>query len=295
MDLEQLRTFVAVADCGSFAAAANRLGHPKSTVAKRIGQLERSLEITLLERGQRTMRLTNEGNDLLNPARDLLSNAEEVREAARTKAGRLAGSIRISVPTLLGQTVMPSVLGRFAEQHPAVNLGVVADDRYVDVVADGYDCAVRVGPGTDSTLIRRKLSHSTLILVASKLYVDAGGIGHPKAVENLRTIGFAPGSASETWTLSRGLTKVEVKTAPRLSFRSLPAIVALLDMYPAVALLPTFLVCQKVLDGELIRVCPEWQGECHDISLVYPKKERMPPRVRALIEHLAVEFSELAF
>jgi DNA-binding transcriptional LysR family regulator len=293
MDLEQLRTFVAVADCGSFAGAASRLGHPKSTVAKRIGQLERSLGITLLERGQRTMRLTSEGNDMLNPARELLSSAEEVREAARTKGERIAGSIRISVPTLLGQTILPSALGRFADQHPAVNLSVVAEDRYVDVVADGYDFAIRIGPGTDSSLIRRKLSQSTLILVASKSYAHAGIIEHPEAIEQLETIGFVTGAAPETWALSGGLTKVEVRPAPRLSFRNLPAIVALLDTYAAVALLPTFLVGQKVRVGELIRVCPDWRGDCHEISLVYSKKERMPLRVRALIEHLASDFGDL--
>lgn len=293
MELDQLRTFVAVADSGSLAGAARRLDHPKSTVAKRLGQLERSLGVRLLERGRRAVRLTDEGRDILGPARSLLVNAEEVEAAARLKAGSLVGRIRVSVPTLLGQTILPQMLGRFAGQNRAISLNVVAEDRYVDVVADGYDCAIRLGEGNDVTLTRRKLAQSTLILVAASQYAEAANIDHPRSIEELETIGFQPRSSHHIWPLRNGSETFELRPNCRLSIGSLPAIVSILEGYPAVAILPRFLVREKLRTGEFLRVCPGWQGECHDISVVFSTKDNMPPRIRAFVEHLVSEFKSL--
>ena len=293
MDLDQLRTFVAIADCGSFAAAARRLDNPKSTVAKRLGQLEHSLGVRLTERGRRTIRLTDEGRDVLGPARNVLANAEEVEAAARLKAGSLVGRIRVSVPTLLGQTILPPMLGKFAREHPAINLNVVAEDRYVDVVADGYDCAIRLGMGTDGTLMRRKLAQSTLILVAPAHYVEAANIEHPRSIEKLEAIGFEPRSSLHLWPLSKGSETFELKPNCRLSIGNLPAIVSMMESHGAVALLPEFLVREQLSNGKYVRVCPDWRGERHDACVVFSSKDNMPPRIRAFVEHLAHEFGGL--
>lgn len=293
MDLDQLRTFVAVADCGSFAAAARRLDNPKSTVAKRLGQLEQSLSVRLVERGRRAVRLTDEGRDILGPARNVLANAEEVEAAARLKTGSLVGRIRVSVPTLLGQTILPAMLGKFAREHPAISLDVVAEDRYVDVVADGYDCAVRLGTGADGTLIRKKLAQSTLILVAPAHYLEAASIEHPRWIEKLETIGFEPRSSQHLWPLSNGSETFELKPNCRLSIGSLPAIVGVMESHAAVALLPEFLVREQLNSGKHVRVCPDWRGERCDISVVFSSKDNMPPRIRAFVDHLAHAFGGL--
>ena len=290
MDIEQLRSFVAVADSGSLAGAARRLDHPKSTVAKRIGQLERSLAMTLIERGRRGVSITDEGHGLLGPAREVIEKADEVEAAARAKAGVLAGRIRLSVPTLLGQTMLPAMLGRFAEANPAVSLEIIAEDRYIDVGAEGYDCAVRLGPGTDSSLLRRKLGESTLALVAHRDYAEALRCSHPSDIERLETIGFAARQSDEVWMLRCGTRAFKLRPRSRLSVTSLPAILNLLHSYRAVALLPTFLLQRRPNAGVLARVCPDWQGDSHDITVVFPAKAYMPPRLRAFVDHLVREF-----
>lgn len=293
MDLEQLRSLLAIADGGSLSEAARRLDHPKSSVVKRIGQLERDLGVRLLDRGQRQVRLSDSAQNLLAQARDIVARAEDLALAARTRSGSTAGRLRLSVPTLLGQTLLPAMLGRFAGSHAQVELTISAEDRYVDLVAEGFDCAIRMGPGTDPALVRRKLATSTLVLVASPALAAAAGASHPAELDGVNAIGFDAEPGAHAWRLRSGTQHHDLDANVRLTYRSLPAIAQLLKSHPAVAMLPKFLVQQQILGGELLHVCPAWQGESHDISIMFASREYLPDRLRRLIDHLVEEFREL--
>jgi len=293
LDIEELRTLVTIADTGSLAGAARRLGHPKSTVAKRVAQLERRLDTRLLERGPRAIRLTDECARLLEPARDIIARADELWLIVRHPSDHVSGPLRISVPTLLGSTLFPPVLARFVSSYPSVDLSVTAEDRYVDLVADGYDCAIRLGPGHDPDVTRRRLGASSLILVAHPDYAEAADAAHPRQLDALDAIAFEAKAGNTIWNLKRGEEAFSLRPKVRLSFRNLPAIAQMLKTFSAVALLPQFLVEEDIRARRLVRVCPGWQGDQHDISVVFSSRSHMPRRLRVFVDHLAAEFREL--
>ena len=292
LDLTQLAALVAIAEHGSLAEAARRTSNPKSTISKRLEQLENALGIRLVERTQRTVRLSDDGVALVSQARALIADAQSIEAGMKDRSGRLEGRIRLSVPVLLGQTLLPPILGRFASLHPLVEIEVVPEDRYVDLVAEGLDCAIRLGAGQDGQLIQRKLAQSTLLLVAPSRYGEAQAVKTPAEIEHLQTIGFGVAASPEMWSLHRGTYTVELRPSSRLRFAGLPAIVSALEVYDAVALLPGFLVDGALRSGELIRVCPDWHGDRHDIAIVFPSRRHLPARVRALVDALVREFAE---
>jgi LysR family transcriptional regulator, regulator for bpeEF and oprC len=293
LDLLQLDALIAVADCGSLAKAARRTGHPKSTLSKRLEQLENTLGVRVLERAQRAVRLNDDGAALVAEARTLIEQARSIEAGMKDRSGRLDGRIRISVPVLLGQTLLPPILGRFASNHPLVDIEVVPEDRYVDLVSDGFDCAIRLGPGRDGDLIRRKLAQSALVMVAPASYREALVLRQPAEIAGLETIGFGSSAQPEVWNLYRGTETVSVVPQSRLRLANLPAILAALAGYDAIALLPHFLVSSRLASGELVRVCPDWLGDRYDIAVVFPSRRYVPARVRALIEMLVEETGRL--
>src|SRR4051794_20003325 len=157
MDLNAVRDFLIVAEHGSYAEAGRVLGLPKSTLSRRVAALEQSLGVRLMERNSRRLRLTPEGDELRERAASLVTALADLEEQVRPGNAPLKGRLRISVPVLLGYTVLGRIAARFAAAHPEVVLEAVVDDRKVDLLREGFDAAVRVNPTPDSLLSGRLL------------------------------------------------------------------------------------------------------------------------------------------
>lgn len=166
MDLDALTFFHLVVTTGGFGRAARASGRPKATLSRRVADLEASLGLRLLERGSGSLRLTEEGRALLANTQDALADLAAAETQLRGRHAGLRGRLRVSVPLLLGTDAMGELAARFLALHPEVRLEVVAQDRYVDLIQEGYDVAIRVNPQADDELVGRCFLRDTLLLVA---------------------------------------------------------------------------------------------------------------------------------
>jgi DNA-binding transcriptional LysR family regulator len=182
-DLTDIETFVSVARSGSFAGAARNLGLSPAMVGRRIQALENRHGVRLIERTTRAQRLTEMGENFLGRAETLLEAAGELDELTRSTAGSLSGRLRISGPTTLGIKRLPPILAGFTERHPYIVIEMVLSDRRVDLIADGFDLAVRIGELRDSTMVARRVGTYRFAVCASPDYLARHGT--PRTPEEL--------------------------------------------------------------------------------------------------------------
>lgn len=211
MDLEELQTFVEVADAGGVTPAARRLGISKSIVSRRLARLEADLGVQLLARTTRGAALTEAGNTF----RDYAARASAEMEAAREAilpAGELRGRLRIALPLSFGPSHLAPVLARLAVEHPRLHVHTCYSDRFVDLIAEGYDCAIRIGYLPDSNLIARRVGPIYGKLVASPDYIRARGA--PETPDDLLAH-EALMQGTESWHFLDGAKTVSVKAQGR--------------------------------------------------------------------------------
>ncbi len=201
MDLEDLQTFVAVADAGGVSPGARRLGVSKSIVSRRLFRLEEHLGVQLVSRTTRGAALTEAGVTFRDHAARVCSEIDVAREAI-LPAGDLYGQLRIAAPLSFGTTHLAPVFAELARRHPLLNVHTCYSDRFVDIVGEGFDCAVRVGYLNDSNLIARRIGPILGRLVASPAYIKEHG--EPETPEGLlRHQALMQGT--ETWHFVDGL------------------------------------------------------------------------------------------
>lgn len=295
MNLAELRDFVRVIRAGSFAAAAETSGVPRSTLSKRIQMLEASLELRLIERSTRKLRLTSDGELLLGRASRLIAEADDLERLMRTRNDKPQGLLRVSVPVMLGQELMGQVAAAYTRRWPKTRIEVVLTDSRSDLIEEGFDCAIRIGPLTDSDLVTKRLAWSRTILVASPRIV--AGRALPESPHELRdwpTISFAPQGRPVDWNLERDGQKLHLHLQSAVMLGSLHAVreAALAD--GGVALVPAWNVRNAIADGGLVQLLADWRGPRSGIHLVYPSQRHPSARLRAFIEILESSFRETA-
>lgn len=166
MDLGLLADFNLVASEGGFGKASRASGRPKATLSRRVRALEETLGVRLFERGARRLKLTEEGRALLERTSALLAEILEVGQCLTEGSLQPRGKLRVSVPLLIGQSMLGRLAAEFCRRYPDVELEVIAEDRYVDVVDEGYDVVVRANPRADASLVGRRIARETLVVVA---------------------------------------------------------------------------------------------------------------------------------
>ena len=190
MDLIGLANFVLVARHGGFGKAARATGRPKATLSRRVADLEASLGMRLLERGARTLKLTEEGQALHQRAGALLTELDETASAIAAGGGRPQGRLRISAPLLFSQTAMGKLAASFALKFPQVKLEVTTEDRAVDMVEEGYDLVIRVNPDPDNNLVGRVFLRDRLVVVAP------AGLNYPSGTVVVPVVVRGPSGSS---------------------------------------------------------------------------------------------------
>ncbi len=219
MDLSALADFDLVATHGGFGKASRSSGRAKATLSRHIMELELSLGIRLIERGARTLRLTEEGAALYERTHGLLADLAEAGAAASSGLTTPRGTLRISAPVLFAHTLMGALAAEYTKAYPDVRLDIRAEDRKIDLVEDGYDIAIRVNPHPDSTLVGRCFARDRMLLVAPdglrRPRRTAGGIPDIPAVVLSSAFDQGP------WTFQEGKTTRTVNPVPRLILSSL--------------------------------------------------------------------------
>ena len=291
LDIEALESIVAVARAGSISAAARIMGQPKQSVSRRLLALEAQLGVRLLERTTRALHLTAEGHALCDRAERILADLTETQQVIAERAHEPEGPLRVSGPMLLGQTLLGTVVAEYCTRYPKVDLDVELSDRKVDLVEEGIDVAIRVGPVLDTSLIARLLATSELILVASPSYLASHGTPvEPSDLRNHSAVVAPSRSVAPDWLLERGRQRVASSARRCCRVSSLKLAVDVVAAGTGIAMVPAFMTSTGIERGDLVRVLSDWHGGVSEINVVHVSRRLVAPRLRVFIDVLVEKF-----
>jgi DNA-binding transcriptional LysR family regulator len=286
--IQQMSSFVAVVDAGSFIGAAQATGASKAAVSRHVGELERRLDVRLLNRTTRRLSLTEEGRMFFERAKELLESIDEAESLLTLRAGEPRGTVRVNAPLTFGALHLAPLWGPFADANPQVSLDITLGDRVVDLVDEGYDLAIRITAIPDSTLIARKLASTRVVLCASPAYLAKRGVpAHPHELAQHAVISYSYWSTRDEWHFSGPDGAVSVRIGPRIHTNNGDTCrrAALADQ--GFILQPDFIVGEDLRRGDLVEVMPSYRSIELGIYAVYPSRKHLPLKTRRLIEHLS--------
>jgi DNA-binding transcriptional LysR family regulator len=287
--LDGIATFLSVVEAGSFAAAATRIHVTRSAVAKSIARLEARLGVRLFHRTTRQQALTDEGVRYYEHCNRLMTELRNVESALHDDLQGPAGRVRVSASVLFGRHCVAPVLRSLVRAHPRLELEAEFSDRVVDLLAEGFDLAVRIGPLADSTsLVARKIGSQRMAIFASPAYLAANG--HPSSVADLRQhTGILYGrSIQKTWRVrDTDGSSQEVLLNGREKYDDLQVVADSAIEGGGLAWLPRWLGAPYVASGKLELVMDSDRVLSVDIHAVWPRSRYLPLRIRLLIDALA--------
>lgn len=284
MDFNEAAVFVKVVDAGSFSAAARLLGLPTSTVSTRVARLEKRLGVTLLQRTTRRLHLTDTGELYYQHASTGLGHLLDAEAAVTESAGEPKGLLRVTAPADVGDRILADIINQLRRYCPKVSVDMVLMDRYVDLVAEGIDVAIRTGKLKDSTLIAKNVGIARWVPFASPDYLkSAPPLDSPQALRHHCCLQFTP-LGRETWTLNGKISAVIIPMSGQVMVNDVRVIHSMVLAGEGVALLPVYLCRSECVDGRLVRILPEWHAHADQIHIVYPRQRFMPPKLRVFVD-----------
>ncbi|MBZ4333841.1 LysR family transcriptional regulator [Corallococcus interemptor] len=285
MDLNELLVFARVVQAGSFTAAAKALRMPKSTVSRKVSELEERVGAQLLQRTTRTLHLTEVGRAYYAHCERIVAEAEAAELAVTRMQAGPQGLLRVTTP--LSVHFLAPLVARFMEQYPDVQVELLCTDRAVDLMEEGFDLAVRAGRLPDSSLMARRLGDIEWLVVASPGYLQARGA--PKTPSDLAKhdcLFFGKSVQGNVWTLHAGGRSVDVKVSGRLVVNEPDMLRAVTTLGAGVALIPGQQCIEDLASGRLQRVLPDWSSTGAPVHAVYPPTRHHVPKVMAFVEVL---------
>lgn len=287
--LQQFIAFAQTARHGGFAAAAREQGVAPSTLAKAVGRLEAALGVKLFHRTTRQVTLTPDGERLFQRCQRVLDEVESLQAEASGSRAMPTGVLRIDLPVFYGKRFVMPLLAQVMKRYPAMHLDIRMTDLQVDLVREGVDLAVRIGPLRDSTLVARRVDQQGLVLCASAAYLSGRGV--PRRVEDLAAhdavVFRLPSTGRDRpWQFrQRGVAR-EFVPQPNVRVNETEGLLAALKLGLGVCQLPDMLVRDELASGELVELLPGLRPPNMPIHLVYPSSRLLPSRVKVVIEAL---------
>lgn len=295
MDLiASLTTFLAVVETGSLTGAARRGATSQSAVTRQLAQLEDHFGVRLLHRTTRRLSLTNDGEDLVAHARQLLETAEEMEAALGKHRSSAAGQVRFATPGAFGLFVarrLPMLL----ERHPELAVELVMVNRLGNMVEDRLDLAAVAGELTDSSLVVRRVGQVGMSAVAAPEYLERRGEPtHPEQLAQHETVVVDTGNGGHaTWRFEGPEGPVPVAVRGRISSNSSRAVRQAAIAGGGIAMLAEFETADDLRDGRLRRLFPDYQVQRLPVALAYPSRRNLAPRTRAVLEFVVEQVEEL--
>jgi DNA-binding transcriptional LysR family regulator len=293
--LDSLRgfyVFAYVAETHSFSRAAERLNITKSAVSKHVAQLEAELSVQLIVRTTRKLALTEAGERVYEHCARVAGELEAAREAAHAAGSRIAGKLRITAPALLGSMYVVPVVTEFMAQHPELEVELLFDDAYIDLVQERIDIALRVGQRGDQSFVSRSLATTEFVVVGSPAYLARRGM--PKTPHELSSYEWIVHGTSVSTpgkiTFRKGRQSVTVSQRGRLSSNAGPTNLAAALAGHGIFVVPDFEVGEPLRDGSLVRLLPAWSLGERPVQLVFPPRKHVLGRVRAFADFLVQRF-----
>lgn len=281
-----LRAFVRTVEKGSVTGAARDLAISQPAVTKHLRNLERHVNARLLERSSRSVRPTAHGLTLYEVSRTALASIEAAMEGVRRDMGEIEGTLRIHAPSCLGSQHLHRMVMEFQDEHPAVMVDLVLDNRHVDLIYENFDLAVRYGKPESQELIVRRIGSIRRILAASPEYLQRNG--PIDSLERLSAVGIVTTttilSPRDTLTIYQGDAAFEVQVQPLLRTNNAQVIKASLLAGRGAGPVQVILVADELADGRLVRLLPDYEVKPTDAFLAYPSTKFMRPVVRAFTD-----------
>ena len=289
--LAAFRVFVRVAEARSFSAVARELGTTQPAVSRQVAALEEHLGARLIQRTTRSLTLTEDGRDLLDHARRVLDVVEEAEAAVGRRHVALGGSVRIATSTTFGRLHVATRMTRLLERFPELSIDLHMADTMTDLVADGIDLAIRVGPVVDSSLVTRKIGSTRRITVASDACIAAHGLPqHPSDLARMPCVIFTGFANPTLWQFGGPDGSVEVTVAGRFRTDNGEAVREAVAGGLGFAVLPTWFFAEGIENRWWRPVLTGWEPPRGAISAVYPSRRNLAPRTRAVIDFFVDEF-----
>lgn len=287
-NLKRLAMFAAVAEHGSFTAAAEVLGLTKAAVSRQVGILEEHLGVQLLQRTTRQMSLTEAGQAVLSHAHRIVAEGTAVDDVVETQLTLPRGHVQVTAPLGLGQRFVAPALADFLDRNPEVTAELLLDDHPVDIVGRGIDIAVRAGRLTDSELKQRRLGPLAMVVCASPSYVARyGEPKHPEALTEHRWIAFTPLGKTPRLSFERGGETIRVRLRGQLSVNDGQALRDWIVRGVGISLLPKFWIEADLQAGRLRPLLRAWSLPKTAVYALHAHGNQPPRRVSALLQHLA--------
>ncbi|CAG2144690.1 LysR family transcriptional regulator [Cupriavidus plantarum] len=293
-DFEGIAMFARVAEEGSFAAAARLMGVSVPTVSRAVGRLEERLGGRLLNRTSRQLSLTEFGYNVASKAGEIYRQAEELESEAMELSLSPRGLVRLAVPMAFGMRWVAPLLPKLLERYPELSVDLHLSDATVDLIADGFDAALRIAVLPDSSMVARQLCTVTQYLVASPSYLERyGRPQHPRDLAGRACLSYAYRARTQEWKFTHddGTQESVVPRGPLRVTNSEAMIPVLLEGL-AISELPEFIASEYLSDGRLERLLPEWHMARGGLYFVTPSARSRPAKIRALSDFFAEHLAE---
>lgn len=286
MNLNDLSLFIRVVETGSFTAAADSLNVQKSTISRRIAQLEDTLGIRLIQRTTRKLKLTPEGEELFNRAQPLVDDLEAVQDDISASKTELRGRLRLTMPTEIGVFMMNEVITSFMQTYPKLEVDVELSTRTVDLIEEGVDLALRLGPLPNSSLIARHIAGLHRGLFATPEYLEQHGmpkipddLAHHQCISLLKPFDHL---RFTNWNDNEPVTM-----GGRLRTNSMSFVREMILQGMGIGRLPEVFCGELVKTGRIVRVLDEFTLDPLEINALYASRRNLNPRVRAFLDHMS--------
>jgi DNA-binding transcriptional LysR family regulator len=277
-------------ELGSLSSVAREQGTTQPTISKAVAALEKNLGVRLLERSTTSLVPTVQGRRFYERAKRVLEEYEGAVTDARGLTERPVGLLRINVPVALGQFRLNALVQEFLAQYPEIEIEMILNDRFVDLVEEGVDVALRIGGNLPPNAVARKVAVSPRYLVATPAYLKGNGrLRQPEDLTQHDYIRFAWLSTGDVVELHNGGRTVTVVTKGRYRVNNALSIRESLAMGVGVGLCPAWLVYDLIASRQLVRVLPEWSGSVQELFLLYPSRRYQPLRARLFIDFIEAQ------
>lgn len=292
--LSEMEAFATVVDQGGFTDAAKKLGISKSAVSKHVSSLEARLGARLLNRTTRRVSPTEIGLAYYDRARRVLNDAGEADALVTAMQSAPSGTLRVSIATDFGVNHISPILGKFLHAYPDITVNMVLNNRYVELISEGFDMAIRVGELEDSSLRARKICETRRRMIAAPSYFER--YGRPQKIDDLndhKLLHYSNSSSNNVWKLSAPSgEKRQVRTEGWLTVNDGQSLLNAAVGGLGIAYLPSFLYAESLRSGLLVDVIPDLPVETQGIYAVYLPGRYIQPKVRAFIDFLVERFKD---
>lgn len=289
MDLNAIAIFSQVVECGSFTQAAESLDMTKSTVSRKVAELEQHLGVRLITRSTRNLTLTPEGENFYQSCTQMLEIMEQAELEVTANQDLVRGRLNVVMPVELGQLVLANYIHEFLKLYPNVSIHLELTNREVDIIGEGIDLYAQVGEVSDSNLVARQIHTSRRLMVASPEYLEEFGQIHTP--EDLKPPHhqvkiYNKAVKVPRWHLMQGAEEYTVDLPYQLRVNTITSSQIACLSGLGIAILPEFLCREHFVSGRLVHLLPEWDMPLVPISFVYPQRKLIPKRLRLFIDYL---------